>query len=120
MLSNQKIETSVAIVVIIVIGLVCVSIYIYGEVERKRILRDLEAGYMSGLSAEALSTLNSHNANASSGDGSGSSSYGADVSDGDQNAEPTYMGHQLSTIPEERLSQLSKPEPSHVREANSE
>ncbi|KAK5080209.1 hypothetical protein LTR70_007796 [Exophiala xenobiotica] len=118
MLSNHKIETSVAIVVIVVIGLVCVSIYINGEVERKRVLRDLEAGYMSGLSAEELSTMDSYNANASSGGGSGSTGSDADVSDNDQHAEPSHISHQLSTIPEERLSQLSEPEPSHVREAN--
>lgn len=73
---------------------------------------------MNGDSAEELSTQNSQTANASSGSASGSSGYEADVSDEDEQAGRMQVSHYLSTIPEERLSQLSEPEPSHVREAN--
>lgn len=119
MLSSPEIEASVAIVVLVVVGLVCFSIYLYGETERKRVLCDIEAVHMSGLSAEELSNLNTHDATTSSEGGSSSSGDDADVSNGDQHAGPSYyISHQLSTIPEERLSQLEEPESSHLGEAD--
>lgn len=117
-MSSNRISLSIAITVCVIVGLLCVGLCIHGVVERKRAPLDLERGYVNGDSAEELSTQDSQTANASPGSGSGSSGYEADVSDGDEQAGRMQVSHCLSTIPEERLSQLSEPEPSHVREVD--
>lgn len=112
---EYKIETTVVVPISVGIALVCIAMIIYGVIRRKRIMRDLEAGYLSGLSEEELSTPNSR-ATASSGSGNDSSGYDVDVSDKESGHRPASISHRLSTIPEERLSQLAMPEPSHGRQ----
>ncbi|KAK5955032.1 hypothetical protein OHC33_003711 [Knufia fluminis] len=114
MSSEYKIETIVVITICVVVGLACAGMIAYGVIQRRKVVRDWEAGYMSGLSEEELSTLSSRR---TSGGDSDSSGYQADISDSENGEGPAYARYSLSTISEERLSQLSVPEQVHVRDA---
>ena len=108
-------KTEIILIVCVSVGLLCIGMVIYVVIRRKRTIRNIEAGSQSYPSDEDLSRLSSRST-AHSGSGSHRSGYDADVSASDEERLGALDSRYLSTIPEERLSQLGLPESSLMRE----